>query len=160
MDSILGIGLPELIVVLLLAGLVMGPQRIRQVARTLGRITAQLQSISRQFARQLNAELDALDDGDLRGSLQDLRALQDEVKSLRQELGQAPRSVIAEGRAAVEEGRQALEGKPVGASSGPNQGKGQDPTPEPSAGGKVDGGAATGDAPPLPRLIEIPDDPE
>ena len=93
MDSIFGIGIPELIVVLLLAGLVMGPQRIRQVALTLGRITAQLQKVSREFGRQLNAELDALDDGSLRDTMDDVLQLQKEVDELRRELARAPKSL-------------------------------------------------------------------
>ncbi|MFN2223211.1 MAG: twin-arginine translocase TatA/TatE family subunit, partial [Candidatus Promineifilaceae bacterium] len=83
MDSIFGIGVPELVIILLLAGLVMGPQRIRQIAYTLGRITAQLQKVSREFTRQLNAELDSLEDGSIRDTMDDVKQLQKEVAELR-----------------------------------------------------------------------------
>jgi Sec-independent protein translocase protein TatA len=148
MDSILGIGMPELIVILLLAGMVMGPHRIRQVARTLGRLTAQLQGISREFARQLNAELDALDDGgQVKGAFQDMRELQREVESLRQELRRSTAPVLEEGKQALNEGKQALEEsrqafKPITR---------QEPAP---AEGDGD------DRPELPKPLEVLDDPE
>ncbi|MCP5098981.1 MAG: twin-arginine translocase subunit TatB, partial [Chloroflexi bacterium] len=63
MDSFFGIGFPELVTILILAGIVMGPARIGRVARWLGRTTAQLQTISRGFMRQLSAELESVDDG-------------------------------------------------------------------------------------------------
>ena len=75
MDSFFGIGFPELVLILLLAGMVMGPQRIRQVARTLGRLVAQVQGISREFTRQLNAELDAIDNKEMRGTINDVNEL-------------------------------------------------------------------------------------
>lgn len=153
MDSLFGIGLPELILILILAGMVMGPQRIRQVARTLGRITGQLQSISREFARQLNAELDALDSGELKGTVNDLRSLQQEVEALRRELRQAPEALRRETQAAVEEGKAALqEGQAVlqdGRKAEPAAGDVPEPTGEPGE-----------EQPALPNLVEVPDDPE
>ena len=144
MDSFFGIGLSELIFILILAGLVMGPHRIRMVARTLGRVTAQLQGISREFARQLNNELDSLDDsGDMKSAMREVRELQQEVKNLRQEMKQVPRSFIQEGKDAVEEGRAVLDGrdsyKPVS-----RQGEEQE-----------NGVGAS-----LPKAINVPEDPE
>ena len=92
MDSFFGIGLPELVLILMLAGLVMGPHRIRQFARIFGKVTAQLQRVSREFARQLNSELDAVDSGEMKNVLGDMRSLQDEVEALRRELSQVPKS--------------------------------------------------------------------
>jgi len=153
MDSLFGIGLPELILILILAGMVMGPQRIRQVARTLGRITGQLQSISREFARQLNAELDALDSGELKGTVNDLRSLQQEVEALRRELRQAPEALRRETQAAVEEGKAAVrEGQAVlqdGRKAETVAGESPEAVDEPGE-----------EQPALPNLVEIPDDPE
>lgn len=144
MDSFFGIGLPELIFILILAGLVMGPQRIRDVARTLGRLTAQLQGISREFARQLNNELDSLDEsGDMKSAMREVRELQQEVKNLRQEMNKVPRSFIQEGKDAVEEGRAVLDGldpyKPVS-----------------RRGEKEENGTGTS----LPKAVDVPEDPE
>ena len=80
MDSFFGIGLPELILILIVAGIVMGPERIGQTARWLGRTTAQLQKISRGFVRQLNQELDNSCDGKaLRETMQQLHQLRLEL---------------------------------------------------------------------------------
>jgi sec-independent protein translocase protein TatB len=153
MDSIFGIGLPELMVILLLAGLFMGPHRIRRVARTLGYWTAQLQTISRQFARQLNTELDSLDSGEMKGALQDVRDLQREVEALRGELGQASRSVIQEGEGALKDGEEAMKEAgetPKGAT-----------TPNKNGSPEVNTDAESGsEESALPRLLEVPDDPE
>jgi Sec-independent protein translocase protein TatA len=108
MDSIFGIGVPELVIILLLAGVIMGPQRIRQVAYTLGRITAQLQKVSREFTRQLNAELDSLEDGSIRDTMSDVRQLQKEVAELRRELARAPKSLQEAGHKLTEETEKAF----------------------------------------------------
>ena len=144
MDSFFGIGLPELILILLLAGMVMGPQRIREVARKLGRITAQLQKISREFARQLNAEIDSLDGNEVRDSLSELRQLQDEVQALRRELSQAPRSAVDEARKAVADAQQAL------STDNEKQDEGSEASDAPTTGQKSA----------MPNLLEVPDDPD
>jgi Sec-independent protein translocase protein TatA len=87
MESFFGIGLGELIVILILAGLVMGPQRVRQVAFTLGRYLARVQRASRQLTRELNAELDSLDGGELRGAAREMDELRRELASFRREAG-------------------------------------------------------------------------
>mgnify|MGYP003619266535 CR=1 FL=1 len=87
MDNIFGIGLPEFVLILVIAGMVMGPERILRTARSLGRLTARLQSISRTFFRQLNAELDSFDqDGQLRSTVDELNQLRREVAGLRSEV--------------------------------------------------------------------------
>ena len=144
MDSFFGIGLPELILILLLAGMVMGPQRIREVARKLGRITAQLQRISREFARQLNAELDTLDGQEVTDSLSELRQLQDELQALRRELGQAPQSIVDETKNAIAEGQKALS---------------SDTEPEDKSQ-EANDASDTDQKTALPNLLDIPDDPD
>ncbi|MFZ0548277.1 MAG: hypothetical protein WAM60_22715 [Candidatus Promineifilaceae bacterium] len=143
MDSFFGIGFSELIVILVLAGLVMGPHRIRQVARTLGYWTAKLQTISREFARQLNAELDSLDDGQMKSTMQEVRELQKEVQSLRKELNQVPRAFIQETKDAAEEGRALVEGK-----------RSYKPVSRPKE--EQENGAV----PDLPKAIDVPEDQE
>ena len=150
MDSFFGIGLPELVLILMLAGLVMGPHRIRQVARTLGRWTAQLQTISRQFARQLNAELDSIDSGEMRGTWQEVRELQREVRALRDELGQASRSVVQQGENAVRDAEETVKG-----ATSPN--KNGLPETAASTGTNTEDDSERSA---LPRLLEVPDDPD
>ena len=57
----LGIGLPELIVIMVLALLVLGPQRLPEVARMLGRAYAQLRRASEEFQRTIRQDIAALD---------------------------------------------------------------------------------------------------
>ena len=157
MDSFFGIGAPELVLILILAGIVMGPERIGQVARWLGKTTAQLQAISRQFVRQINAELTAADQGEeLKGAMDDIKALQRQVRQLRDELKTTAMKPFEEGRAAVNEGRQAIDGaarmlqKPVAITDEREEqvveNKILPPMPDPNQ--------------PLPNLVEVPDDPE
>lgn len=87
MDSFFGIGLPEFVLILVIAGMVMGPERIVRVARTLGVISARLQNISQSFFRQLGAELDSVDDtGALRSTAEELKQLKKQVADLRDEV--------------------------------------------------------------------------
>lgn len=152
MDSFFGIGFAELIVILVLAGLVMGPARIRHVARTLGRLTAQLQNISREFARQLNAELDSLDDGgQMKDTMREMREMRQELLSLRQELNKVPKAfiedtkdVVEETKGAVEEGRAILDAQKTAFK----------PVSRPKE--ESENGAVSH----LPKPIEVPEDQE
>ena len=147
MDGIFGIGLPELIVILIIAGVVMGPKRIGQTARWLGKLTAQLQGISRQFVAQLNNELDAADDsGELKAALQEVRDLQQQMADLRKEVGAVATGAMKEGQTAVSDTKKAVEDvvKPPSLTPAPEtNGNGSTPVP-----------------PPMPSLRDIPDDPD
>lgn len=110
MDSLFNIGLPELIFILLLAGLVMGPERIRQVARWLGKVTAQTQAISRAFVRQLDSELDAVEKGELKAAVSDIQSLQQEIEQLRRELRSAPAVLGRNVQQTTDEARSVMNG--------------------------------------------------
>lgn len=87
MDNIFGIGLPELVLILVIAGMVMGPERIVRTARSLGALTARLQTISRTFVRQLNAELDTVDEtGQIKSTVEELDQLRRQVADLKKEV--------------------------------------------------------------------------
>jgi len=104
MDSVFGIGLPELILVAVLAGMVMGPERIVRAARMLGLMTARLQGVSRAFLRQLSAELDSADsDGQLRDTLDELQQLRRQVAELRSEVLTIAGGTAAEGKQVMRE---------------------------------------------------------
>jgi len=107
MDSIFNIGGPELLLIMLLAGIVMGPKRIQTVAHWLGRMTAQLQAISRGFARQLNAELAAVDeDGELKGSFDEIQELRRQLNDLKKEITSVAVSPVNEIKSTIDETRQ------------------------------------------------------
>lgn len=153
MDSFFGIGFPELVFILILSGVVLGPQRIRQVARVLGGLVGQMQSISRQFTRQLNAELDAITDEEMRGAVEDMKSLRREVDALRRQVQSVPQEFLKEGRRAADEGRRAF--KPV---SRP------EPPAAPAGEAEVDESESELPAVPvpedLPNPIRVADDPE
>lgn len=86
MDSLFGIGLPELIAILLIAGIVMGPERIVQAARWLGKVSAKAQGVLQGFVTQLNSELDTVDSGgELRAMIGDM---QQQIDGLKRDISQ------------------------------------------------------------------------
>lgn len=62
MDGIFGIGGSELIVILLLAGIVLGPERLARSAREIGKLVKSVKSYFSALSGELKAELDVLDD--------------------------------------------------------------------------------------------------
>jgi sec-independent protein translocase protein TatB len=77
MDSFFGVGFPDLILILVFATLILGPHRMRDLARTSGRLMARLQRESRQFMRMVNAELDQTEE--LRDMVEDVRQIRQEI---------------------------------------------------------------------------------
>lgn len=57
----LGIGLPELVMIMVLALLVLGPERLPEVARLVGRAYAQLRRASEEFQHTIRQDLAALE---------------------------------------------------------------------------------------------------
>ncbi len=156
MDSFFGIGFPELVLILLLAGIVMGPHRIRQVARWLGLMTAKLQNISRTFTRQLNAELDSMDGAEeLRGAMQDVKELRRQVSELRQELMAGTTGSLNAGRTAVRETQESLK-----SILPPDLTASEAPKKVQETSSPTDNGGVSAPLPQIPNPIEVPDDPE
>ncbi|MBP7999990.1 MAG: hypothetical protein KA314_09815 [Chloroflexi bacterium] len=138
MDSLFGIGLPEILTILILAGLVMGPHRIRLVARTLGKWTVTLQRYARQFTRQLNAELDAMDVGDLREMRDEILQLRRQVTSLQDDLKTEARHFAQGTRQISQEVENTLDPRRVASNAA----------------------ATPTDVPSLPNAVNVGDDPE
>jgi sec-independent protein translocase protein TatA len=59
--AMFGIGLPELVVILAVALIVLGPQRLPEVARMLGRAYGQLRRASEEFQNTIRQDLAALE---------------------------------------------------------------------------------------------------
>jgi sec-independent protein translocase protein TatA len=57
-----GIGLPELIVILVLALLVMGPQRLPELARAIGRGIGELKRATQDLKDEMDAEMGSMDE--------------------------------------------------------------------------------------------------
>ena len=62
MDGIFGIGGSELVVILLLAGIILGPERLARVARELGKFVRSVKSYFSALSSELKVELDVLDE--------------------------------------------------------------------------------------------------
>lgn len=56
-----GIGLPELVMIMVLALLVLGPQRLPEVARMVGRAYGQLRRASEEFQRTIHQDIAVLE---------------------------------------------------------------------------------------------------
>lgn len=161
MDSIFGIGTPELILILIIAGIVMGPERIGKAARWLGRATAQIQSISRGFVRQLSAEIDQADDkGELKSAMQDVQALRKQLAEIRGELNTLATSTAKETNQALRDTKRELKNSIAPPSLAQSDGKAEGE----ARNGRADTSIpeAADETPPvdLPTRMEISDDPE
>jgi Sec-independent protein translocase protein TatA len=149
MDSFFGIGAPELILILVIAGMVMGPERLGRTARWLGRTTAQLQAISRSFIRQLNAELDV--DGEtneLKGAWRDMQDLRRQLDDLKGEITAVAGGALNDGENALADVKKEFE---------------RTIAPPPFIPATEESSETVDEPPPpveLPKRIEVADDPE
>jgi Tat protein translocase TatB subunit len=79
----LGIGMPELILILLVAVIVVGPKRLPEVAAQLGRVVRQLRGYATDVTSQMRGELD-----ELTKEYEEMRRELEEVKgTARREMG-------------------------------------------------------------------------
>ncbi len=60
--NIFGIGMNELIIIFVLAGIVLGPERLARVAREAGKFIRNMKGYFSSLTGELKAELDILDD--------------------------------------------------------------------------------------------------
>ncbi len=152
MESFFGIGIPELVLILVIAGIVMGPERIGVIARWLGKTTSQLQAISRGFVKQLNSELDGLQDtNEIRGAIQDMQDLRSQIEDLKKELLSVTDGAVKEGKNALAQTQEELRRT----IAPPDIVQTEDP---PSAHDKTPNEMTPVEE--LPKRLEIPDDPE
>ena len=164
MDSFFGIGFPELILILIVAGIVMGPERIGQAARWIGRTSGQLQRISRGFVRQLNQELDSSGDGQaLKETMQELQQLRKELTDLRGEVNQSTNEAAQAGRQAYDEIQNSMAPPNLKPPTLPTVQEDEavsngSSTPADGPEKRQDTGNTA--VPRLPSLLDIPDDPE
>ncbi|MGL5083380.1 MAG: TatA/E family twin arginine-targeting protein translocase [Microcoleaceae cyanobacterium] len=62
--NIFGIGLPEMMVVLVLALLVFGPKKLPEIGRSLGKAIRGFQEASREFETEIKREVKQLEEGE------------------------------------------------------------------------------------------------
>jgi len=99
-----GVGMPEIILILVLALIVVGPQRLPELAAQLARLVRQARRYAGQITSQLKYEL-----GDVS---EDYEALRRELQQLRQELTQQAKPLQDEldaARADLKAARESVE---------------------------------------------------
>jgi len=57
--SFFNIGIPELILIFIIALIVVGPRRLPEIARSLGKIMNDLRKMSQEFTAEMTRELEA-----------------------------------------------------------------------------------------------------
>ncbi|MEI7844517.1 MAG: twin-arginine translocase TatA/TatE family subunit [Chloroflexota bacterium] len=62
MDNLFGIGGSELVVIIILAGIVLGPERLARSAKEIGKFVRNVKAYLTSLSGELKAELDILDD--------------------------------------------------------------------------------------------------
>jgi sec-independent protein translocase protein TatB len=62
MDSIFGVGMNELIIILVIAVIILGPERLAKTARQAGRHIRNLKAYFTSLSSELKSELDILDE--------------------------------------------------------------------------------------------------
>ena len=160
MDSVFGIGLPELLAILVLAGIVMGPEKIGHAARWLGKVTAQLQLISRGFVRQLTMELESIDEnGEMKNAMKDIQELQKQLGDLRGELRNQTKGFIAQSKTAVKDIEQSIKPPTLGQLI-PNEDQAVEEGDGQSSNNGASGESNVSAPPQLPKPLDVPDDPE
>jgi sec-independent protein translocase protein TatB len=71
MDSIFGIGMNELIVIVLIAAIILGPERLVRSAREAGKFVRNVKNYFTSLTDELKTELDVLDE---------IKKVKDEIK--------------------------------------------------------------------------------
>ncbi len=103
-----GIGMPELIVILVIALIVIGPQKLPDIARSLGKGLAEFKRASDDFQRNMAEEVRNLDEKEKAGKeaeageSEDKRDLAAEVKAFEDGAGGATPA----GKEAADDGRE------------------------------------------------------
>ncbi|MFT5193167.1 MAG: sec-independent protein translocase protein TatB [Cellvibrionaceae bacterium] len=169
-ESIFGIGGPEFLFILILAGIFLGPGRIAKVARWMGQTTAKLQTISRGFLGQLKSELD-MGEGteDLRDMLKEMQDLRSEVSNLQNQISTTLSDATAETKGSLNQLAELTNSiRPPSFDADPiqeaNEAKSKaEPSPilpkpidSPKNGSSENGAAVV--PPPLPTPLSIEDD--
>lgn len=121
--NFLNVGPWELTVIFIIAILLVGPKRMVEMARTIGRVSSQMRRISSEFLGTMRDEVEAVE-ADARQALEggvqvgeesvaELQATEQETRQVLESIGEdrrrATTSIKAELRAVEHEARQALE---------------------------------------------------
>ena len=109
MDSFFGIGSAELVIILIFAGLVLGPHQIRKIAHQLGYWSTRFRRIYQQFISQLNDELDVLDDDGIKAAVEEVRNIGKHLDEVKKDIRQTPFDLRKETKAALSDAKDVVQ---------------------------------------------------
>jgi len=111
--NFLGIGLAELVFILIIALIVFGPKRLPEIGRTLGKAMQEFRSVSEELTSQLREELETVSEemeavsADVKSTLtaasENVRAVSEDVKGTLQTASKEVRSASEEARSELAE---------------------------------------------------------
>ena len=137
------VGFSEIVVIAVVALIVIGPERLPKVARTLGHMFGRLQRYVNEVKADINREME----------LDELRKLQSQVQSAARDIEQSVTSAVSEAEAGVRSVEQQLNaGEASAAHETPNAGAGaSSAAPPPGAGPSAPASSAE-----TPRQAALP----
>lgn len=101
--NFLNVGPWELTLILIIAILAVGPKRLVEIARTIGRATSQMRTLSSQFLGQIQAEIDATEqearealESVARGEQEPIATIPEEIQATEKETREALEGIGAE----------------------------------------------------------------
>jgi Tat protein translocase TatB subunit len=111
----LGVGLPELLVILLITLIVVGPQRLPEIAAQMARAMREFRRYTSSLSREVTEALEDLE--------KEYKAVQDEWKEVGEAVRQDVKAMEAEVSGAVADARAGLntEKRPAGGQSTPQE---------------------------------------
>jgi len=101
----LGVGLPELLLIMVVAFIVVGPHRLPQTAVQIARVVKSLRRYAAAVTADLRGELDEL--------TKEYEEVKGEIKQLRASVSETTAAVTTEAERVISEGRQALPRQPI-----------------------------------------------
>jgi len=120
--NFLNVGPWELTVILIIAILMIGPKRMVEITRAIGRITAQMRKLSGEFMSTIQTELQAVE-RDARqavggasdeGLMSSVASLPAELEALGRETRKAIEGIVVDAESVVKEESEPAEGKQDG----------------------------------------------
>lgn len=80
--NIFGIGLPEMVLILVIALLVFGPKKLPEVGRSLGKAIRGFQEASKEFETEFKQEIDQLEESvKIKAELEDSQAISEKSEA-------------------------------------------------------------------------------
>lgn len=93
--NILGIGVPEIIIILVIAFLIVGPERVPEIGRKVGKFYRNMRRVTTNLTAEVKQAID-WDEEDVKNIKEVTDVLKEENTSLRQELDDLKKAVVSD----------------------------------------------------------------